>query len=388
MQISHLTEDHLQELVEQHSAAAVSLYMPTHRTGKETRQDPIRFKNLLKKAKEQLAEIDAENADAIVAPAEEIPEDVATPFWRNGADGLALFLAKGFARCYKLPLDVPELMVLSNQFHIKPLMGYLQDDGKYYVLAVSQNRVRLLNGSKYNLAEMEVESLPDDLRDALLIDENQSTLQWHTAQGGASSPAHAGDAVYHGQGAGEDDKKKMLLQYFHRIDRALVNFLSGQETPLVFAGVEYLFPIYQDTNEYRGLVDTPVTGNPDEKSAEELHGPTWEVVEPQYSANRAAVLEKFGLAASQGKASADLIDVLPAAVQGRVEKLLVGKERHRWGTVDPATGKPEFREENTAETCDLVDYAVARTLQHGGAAYLMDPDELPDGGDVAAIFRY
>jgi hypothetical protein len=37
-----------------HSDWCVSLYMPAHRAGRETEQDPIRFKNLLRQAEERL----------------------------------------------------------------------------------------------------------------------------------------------------------------------------------------------------------------------------------------------------------------------------------------------------------------------------------------------
>jgi hypothetical protein len=42
----------LMELISEQKGICVSIYMPTHRAGSETQQDPIRLKNLLKEAEE------------------------------------------------------------------------------------------------------------------------------------------------------------------------------------------------------------------------------------------------------------------------------------------------------------------------------------------------
>jgi len=43
-----------QAFLNSHPDRCVSLYMPTHRAGRETEQDPIRYKNLLREAEERL----------------------------------------------------------------------------------------------------------------------------------------------------------------------------------------------------------------------------------------------------------------------------------------------------------------------------------------------
>jgi hypothetical protein len=50
--MSILGRDELNALMTPSAGWCVSLYMPTHRTWKDTRQDPIRFKNLLRPAEE------------------------------------------------------------------------------------------------------------------------------------------------------------------------------------------------------------------------------------------------------------------------------------------------------------------------------------------------
>ena len=51
-----LTKAELEQLMRKEQQWCVSIYMPTHRTGGETQQDPIRLKNLLGEAEKRLSD--------------------------------------------------------------------------------------------------------------------------------------------------------------------------------------------------------------------------------------------------------------------------------------------------------------------------------------------
>jgi hypothetical protein len=67
----------LEGLVENRKGPCVSIFMPTHRKGPETQQDPIRLKNLLKEAEQQLVELELRPTEAreLLAPAAALMED-------------------------------------------------------------------------------------------------------------------------------------------------------------------------------------------------------------------------------------------------------------------------------------------------------------------------
>ena len=121
----------------------VSLFMPTHRGGEGTREDPIRFQNLLRLAEERLVEKGMRTVDArsLLGPARSL--EGYSPFWRHLNDGLAMYLAQGVFRYYALPIPLAEQLVVAEHFYIKPLLPLLSGDGRFYVLALSQNQVRL-----------------------------------------------------------------------------------------------------------------------------------------------------------------------------------------------------------------------------------------------------
>lgn len=374
MESATLDRQQLKELADCSVPPAVSLYLPTHRTGRETRQDPIRLKNLLKAADHQLESQghDADTRAQVLAAAEQISEEVTDAFWRNGSDGLALLMDASRSLCFKLPVEVPEVAAVGPQFVLGPLVRYLQGDGHYYVLAASQNSVRLMAGDKRHLRELEVESLPSDFRDALNIDEFKSSLQYHSHSSGTGD-----DAIYHGHGAGEgDDKKKQLLEFFHRIDKPLGRYLQDEQAPLLFAGVEYLFPIFQQACSYDHLLEVPLPGNPDDKSAGELHQAACQLVEPHFKARMTERVEQFGAAQVGGLGSDDPEQIETAAEQGQVATLLVAESAYgqSLGTAD--------------EQLSDIAKALSAVLKMDGEVFVCDDQQMPGEANIAAIYRY
>jgi hypothetical protein len=150
-------------LSEERSGRHVSLYAPTHRAGPETQQDPIRLENLVREAEEHLIAggLRAPNAQELLAPAEKLVQD--SLLWRHHSDGLAIFLSAETARHYRLPLGFDELLVVAESHHITPLLPLLSRDGRFYILAISRNEARLLQGTGYGVDEVDLEGVPTSL---------------------------------------------------------------------------------------------------------------------------------------------------------------------------------------------------------------------------------
>ena len=229
-----LSRDDLELLVRQPRSSCVSLYMPTHRSGPETQQDPIRLKNLIRRAEESLvaAGIRRPDASEVLRPARELIEDEA--FWRHQSDGLALFLRTGWFRCYRLPLAFEEMVVVSDRFHVSALLPLLTGDGRFFVLALSENEARLLAGTRFAVHVVNVPGLPAGVKDALRYDDPQRELGSHAAERGGPGAR----VVLHGQGIGAEVQKERLGRYLRAVDGAVRRSLREQQAPLVLAGVE------------------------------------------------------------------------------------------------------------------------------------------------------
>src|SRR5688572_30550523 len=96
-----ITHAGLRTLIEAGSTPYVSIFMPTHRTGRDILQDPIRLKDLLREAETKLAEAGAEKrlVAKVLEPAQSLLND--DMFWQNSDLGLAIFMSDGFSEIYR-----------------------------------------------------------------------------------------------------------------------------------------------------------------------------------------------------------------------------------------------------------------------------------------------
>ena len=383
--MSLLSMNELRVLIEKPEGLCVSVFMPTHRAGEQTRQDPIRLKNLIREAEERLigTGLTARETKELLKPVKGLLRD--DFFWQHQSDGLAIFSSAGLFRCYRLPLSFDELVVVTHRFHIKPLLPLLTSDGRFYILALSQNKVRLVEGTRYTASEVALEDVPESLADTLRYD-SERNLQLHTAEpvGKGGQPA-----IFHGHGEGVDDAKTNILKYFRQIDTGLSKMLHGERIPLILAGVDYLLPIYAKANTYPCLLGDGVTGNPEEFSTEELRKRAWVIAEPYFTKERMEASARYEQLLGTQQASDDLMKVVPASYHGRIEVLFVAVGVQAWGTFDMERGQITLhKQEVQPGDEDLLDFAAIHTLLNGGVVFAVTPEQMPDKASVAAVFRY
>jgi hypothetical protein len=381
----------LKQLLEIAGELCISLYMPTHRMGQDQPQDRIRLKNLLAEAEQRLVAAGLRRTESVdfLHPAENLMTD--RGFWQHQSDGLAVFLSPRFSLTYRLPSPFGELLVVGNTFHIKPLLPLLSEDGRFYLLLLSRNAVRLFLGTRETISQVQLKGVPADIQSALWMDEPDTDKQtnFHT---GSRNPGGAGGerpGVFHGQNP-QDEEKTNILRYFHRIDEGLVAMLEDYTIPMVLAGVEFILPIYHQANTYKGLLEEGVAGNPEVADLRDLHKRAWAIVQPIFKREHDEAVSRFEqyYGAQNGLAISDLKAGVEAAEVGRVDTLFVPLGVEQWGRYDAANNQVELHPEPGPENEELFDLAARRTLLNSGQVYAVPPDQLPGKGELAAILRY
>ncbi|BAT55630.1 hypothetical protein NOS3756_46230 [Nostoc sp. NIES-3756] len=391
--MSLLSIDELKNLIENSQAPCVSLYMPMQKAGPEIRQNPIRFKNLVREAEERLQalEIPANEIENLLQPAKELDE---AEFWENQDHGLAIFISPQVFRYYSLPIECQELVVVSHQFHFKPLLHLINSDGKFYILALGQKDLKFFEGTRTSITEVEVENMPKSVDEVLQYDETGKEGQFRsaTSKGSNNNPfTRSQPGAFHGQGSPDRDQhQEAILQFFHAVDTVLHEKLRDQKAPLILAGVDYLHPIYREANKYPHLLEQGITKRQEVFQADELHTEAWELVEPLFHQSEQETIELFQQLAGEdtGTASSDIKEIISAAYYQRVDSLIVPVGQQIWGTFDPDTQAVDLHPEQQPEDGDILDLAAIHTLLNGGTVYAVEPEQMPDGKPVAAIFRY
>ena len=98
-----LTNNDFKSLIKEGGIYCISIYMPTYRTSPEAKQNPIRYKNLLKRMEKRLTGVGLRNREiaALSAPAEALVKDHL--FWQYQSDGMAAFISPQRFSFYRLP---------------------------------------------------------------------------------------------------------------------------------------------------------------------------------------------------------------------------------------------------------------------------------------------
>lgn len=378
------TQQDLRELAELDGEYVVSIYMPAC-VGVDSRQNQIRFRNLIRAAGEKMLakNIGRPAIQKMSVTARELL-DQSEP-WTHLSHGLAVFVTRGVVQAIPLPFACDEVCIVDRHTHLLPLVTWAANDEPYFLLAVSQNAVRLFHGTRAELEQLDVPGLPANRGEALHYDPRQGTLQAHTGQ--PQFPGKEG-VVFHGQGGEVDVAKEEITAYFREIDRAVCNRLRDHAEPLVFAGVDYLFPLYRAVNCYANLAASAVAGNPDLLTPAELCQRAWYMMETSLYTRSQTAANNYWDSVTHGLTANDLEQVLAAAHAGAIETLFVAPTARFLGKFDARTSAIRHDANPLPDSQDLVNLAVTLALRTRAGIEVVASGNIPGGGVLAAVLRY
>jgi hypothetical protein len=373
-----LTRDDFDHLLTASGEPKVSLYLPTHRPGDP--QDRVRFKNLVADAERALVGNGTRSPEAhrILAPADGLLDD--TTFWSHQEDGLAVFASENSFQSFRLPVSFGEQSVVADHFYLAPLAPMVGTDAEFHLLALSQNAVRLLHGTRFSVSEIELRDIPTSLVEALWYQDRERQLQFHqTGRTGRTGLA----AVFHGQGMGSDTADEEIVQFFRAVDAGILHIVDTH-IPMVLAGVSYLFPLYRKASQHPSIVEGGVEGNPERLSPAELHQLALPVVEHLLDQDRAVAEAR--ISAGSSPVASTLEEVAVAARQARVDTVFLENGARRWGRFADEGTTVQAADQPGADSVDLVDDIARHTWSNGGRVYLTD--DVPGAGSAAALLRF
>jgi Bacterial archaeo-eukaryotic release factor family 3 len=371
-----------------HPGTHLSLFMPTHRFGNEVEADPLRWKHLVKGVASVLADrgMRKPDIDELLAPAWELHEDSFA--WQYMSDGLAVFVRPGWHRVFRVPVEVPEVATVGDRFVVGPLLRVISSVDHFLVLAVSQRKVRLLEGTQHRLEEVELHHVPTSLRHVIEAPEPRSEPR-SEAMARPLGGGKSGPAVFYVYGAADGQfKKDQVHKFLQQVEGGLRGYLTDQDLPMVLVGLDQMLGIYRGVNTYSHVMEDAVRHNPDELSAEDLHGAAWPIVAQRLAQVKRRAIERFEQLHVTGRAPSVLREVEAAAVQGKVEALFLATDPWCWEQL--AAGGPtvvELGADDAVAQCEQLDRALVGTLLGRGQVYPVSEPAVPGGGKVAAILR-
>lgn len=364
------TQADVERIASLRQPGCVSIYLPTGTTPAEADRARIELKNHLASAVRSLERLGVPRAriHSIQSEGERILDD--RNFWRFQSRSLAVFLDGELAETFRLPNRLTTACEVADRFYVKPLLRALTFPQSALILALAGNSVRLLHVTPDRPPErIDVPGMPKDVAAAV----GKTSIAGRQPEGRVQ---------------GSEGHKVRMLEYVQAIDRALHPLLANSTEPLILAASEPLIGIFRGSGEHPRLVPEVISGNPEEKSDDELAAAARGVLDRLYASKVAELRTAYEARIAARTALVDLSDIARAATFGAVESLVIDIDRRVPGTVDDESGAISFGDDDATGDYGVVDEILRRALASKAKVYALRAEDVPGGGAAAAAVRY
>ena len=360
----------------------VSLYFADHDPGEKTHQDVVRLRNAIDGAEKRLQalEFDKKAIAELLDPVRALADDLGT--WHMEGNAFAVFRSPGVFRVFR-PMDrVPELSVVAEHFYILPVLNMLNAQRHFFVLGLSQKRIRLLRCTDHTSEEIALpESLPRSL-DQWLNSRLPTESAGHEAALGEGGPTGSFTST-----TDRDRRDEFLANYYRVVDKFLADLLRNETAPLVLAGVEYEVAMFTRIASYPRVAQQAVFGSAEGLNGRELHTRALEAARAYWREPMEKALVQYNEGGPDRRcAGADR--TARASYEGRVAHLFVAEGGRAMGSFNPDTLEVKLDGDGSLHSEDLLNFAALQTILHAGEVWVMPADRVPGRAQVAAVLRY
>ncbi|HUS05454.1 MAG TPA: hypothetical protein VMZ52_04115 [Bryobacteraceae bacterium] len=338
---------------------SITIFIPLRRKEQRRREEGVRLRTALQAVESKLRarQLEPSVIGELIEPISEMVDDDET--WTRDGGTLVIMRSRSVLRSFSVPQELPEGASVADHFCVLPILSALEQRKAFYLLALSQNHVRLLYCTDEHSEEIPLPAgMPKSLED------------WLSTSGPTGSNSHRpeGGGTFNST-TDRDKANEHLLNFFRVVNKGIFDLLKNESVPLVLAGVEKELALYRSVNTYAQTVAEGVHGAPDGLKGGEMHRRALEIAQPAFAADLAKALADFERLGGTNRTATDLAAIEKAAREGRVAHLLVAE-----------------RESETSD--DQANAAALLTLANRGIVTVAGPDKVPSESGLAAILRY
>ena len=278
-----------------------------------------------------------------------------------------------------------EFVTVGNRFQIRPLLGLLSHEQRWYLLALSQKHVRLFDCTHESAKEIQLaQQMPRSL-EAWLNNRIPDHVLDNRSSAGHSDGSMEG--VVFGTNTDREKHPEYLAHFFREVEQSVHAVMNNKDIPLVLAAVESEIAIYRRVNTYPHLMRQAIHGSPGEFTVRELHRRAVGIMGQTFSSPLIQARTEFGDYRGTHLASLNLLQIVRQASEGRVSRLMLRQDAEQRGVWDAETQQVQMASDPSFEE-DLLNLAAVATLLHGGQAFGLATSAMPDGLDAAAVLRF
>lgn len=354
---------------------AVSVFVPTHRTFPDNEKDAIALKNQLKIVEERVTQdYDKRVATSVM---EHIQAQVDELDHNYNLDTLAIFATPESAQVVRLPFDTQERVIVGNKFATRDFMRHLSEGVGYYVLVITSEKARLLEGVDTRLVkEIKGGSERQETMSELTFPINNSTLP-------TGSKADR---------TGSSDDDKYLKEFFNRVDKSLQELYNKSPLPVILVGDSHNLGFFEKMCDRPdiiiGKVDNLTYLN--DSKPEDIIAGVQAIVEQKRQSRYEVAKGDLEKARNEKMVRTDLQQIYRSAFEGNAVTLLV-RQGHRVPAIIDEIKQTLQVTDNVSDE-DVTDDAVSEIIElvshNGGEVVFVPTEQMDEKEPIALITRY
>ncbi len=353
----------LKQLKDVISESCVTIILNTNRTHPENQKDPITLKNLIKEAAHRLLEDESKrDAKALIEKLEQIEDEIDHNY---NLDSLIIFVNEDIAEFIRLPIAVEDRVVLDHTFATRDFVRAIHLDTNYYILLLSQQKVRLIEAFNDQFVEEVHGDFPIENTDLYATSASQ--------QSNASRQTN------------------LIAEFFNRVDKALNKVRSDNPLPVLICTEESNYHEYlKIADQKHSIYQFYLNMNRVDEKNIHITPEAWKLVkEHVVSVNNERVSE-LKRAVSQNKFMSDANDIYKGINEGRIQTIFVEEGRFQPALFENNVITFVSDEERSKKVVvdDIFDELIEMNMSFGGDVVFLPKGELSDFDGFGAITRY
>ncbi len=353
----------LKRLATERSYPCVTISMNTHRTHPDNSKDIVGLKNHLSEAKNRvIQEFGKRNVIDLLEKIESISSEIDHNYNLNS---LHIFLSKKSKEIVRSPLNIQNHSVhISNSFAIKPLIKAINQTQEYYILLLSQSRVKLL----YAINDAALLEISDD---DFPLSENLHYIS---------------DKNKLSDGKQVDN---MVREFFNKVDKAMVKITNRTGCICIVIGTEdncsRLLQVADKPSIYSGFSDI----NYNDSSDQSLAAQAWLLVKELHHQSICKAVIEMKDAIGKGIAITNLSNIYKAVKEGRGDLLIT---HNNYSQAVKMTNGFSFEptKDNTQPGVidDIISEIAWEVIARDGRAIFVDQDDILTLSNISLKLRY
>lgn len=353
----------LKELKDIISESCVTIILNTHRTSPDNKMDSLTLKNLIKEAEERLfADEKKRDAKQLVERLKDLESQIDH---NHNLESLILFVNEDVAEYTRLPIAVENRVVIDHTFATRDLVRALHFEANYYVLVLSQQKVRL------------IEAFNDKV-----VAETGNSFPIENTQFYSTNKAELSNA---------NRQTNLIGEFFNRIDKEVNQIRKDNPLPVLICTEESNYHEYlKISDQKQSIFDTYLNKNRVDEKAHAIVTEAWKIVKDYTIKKNNARKQELKTAVGQNKFLSDTNEIWQAIKQGRVQTLFIEE-----GNFQPAlweNDQIQYVSDNLRVrkevVDDIYDELIELNMNYGGDVVFLPKGQLSEFNGFGAITRY